>query len=122
MQSHQHTVDLKFDLVRYSRELESQGYFDPKNEIDARKRILTSIVQRAGQAHFREQLLEAYDNRCAITECNITFALEAAHIFPYKGEHTNDVRNGLLLRADIHTLFDLGNISINPENYCIVLS
>lgn len=122
VQSHQHTVDLKFDLVRYSRELESQGYFDPKNEIDARKRILTSIVQRAGQAHFREQLLEAYDNRCAITECNITFALEAAHIFPYKGEHTNDVRNGLLLRADIHTLFDLGNISINPENYCIVVS
>ena len=115
------TTDIEDNLTQCSRELEKQGYFDPKNEIDARNRILASIVQRSGQARFRNQLLKAYNNRCAITECNVIFALEAAHILPYKGEYTNDVRNGLLLRSDIHTLFDLGKLSINPENYCVVL-
>lgn len=121
-QLHQHIVGVEADLAQCSRELETQGYFDPKNEIDARKRIETSIVQRAGQTRFRQQLLEAYSNQCAITGYDVALALEAAHILPYKGEHTNDVRNGLLLRADVHTLFDLGKISINPENYCVILA
>jgi hypothetical protein len=110
------------DMESIRIQMESQRYFDANNEADARKRILTSIVQRAGQTRFREQLLEAYGNRCAITECDVAFALEAAHIIPYKGEHSNDVRNGLLLRADIHTLFDLKKLSINPENYCVLLA
>lgn len=122
IQTSQHTSNVQFDLDQCNRELEIQGYFDSENEADARKRIIASIVQRTGQACFREKLLEIYGNRCAITECDVVFALEAAHILPYKGEHTNDVRNGLLLRADIHTLFDLGKISINPENYCVMLS
>ncbi|QQS54882.1 MAG: HNH endonuclease [Candidatus Competibacteraceae bacterium] len=121
-QLHQRKLSVELELEQYRSDLETNGYFDPKNEIDARRRIVTSIVQRAGQARFREQLLEAYGNRCAITECDVAFALEAAHILPYKGEYTNDVRNGLLLRADIHTLFDLGKISINPENYCVILA
>ena len=57
---------------------------------------------------FRAKLLEAYGGRCAITGSNATAVLEAAHILPYRGEHTNRVDNGLLLRADVHTLFDLG--------------
>lgn len=121
-QPHRHKLSVEIELEQYRSDLETNGYFDPKNEIDARRRIVTSIVQRAGQARFREQLLEAYGNRCAITGCDVALALEAAHILPYKGEHTNDVRNGLLLRADIHTLFDLGRISINPENYCVILA
>lgn len=121
-QPHQHILSVELELEQYHRDLEANGYFDPKNEIDARKRTATSIVQRAGQARFREQLLEAYGNRCAMTECDVPFSLEAAHILPYKGEYTNDVRNGLLLRADIHTVFDLGKISINPENYCVILA
>lgn len=115
-------ISVELELEQHRSYLETNGYFDQKNEIDARKRILTSIVQRTGQALFREQLLEAYGNRCAITKCDVVFALEAAHILPYKGEHTNDVRNGLLLRSDVHTLFDLGKISINPENYCVILA
>ncbi|EOB3111711.1 HNH endonuclease, partial [Yersinia enterocolitica] len=55
------------------------------------------------------------------TGCALTELLEAAHIHPYKGAHTNVVSNGLLLRADIHTLFDLGLINIDPDslNVCI---
>ncbi|EAN8121017.1 HNH endonuclease, partial [Salmonella enterica] len=42
--------------------------------------------------------------------------LEAAHIHPYLGEKTNVVSNGLLLRADVHTLFDLGLLWVNPAD------
>jgi predicted restriction endonuclease len=48
--------------------------------------------------------------------------LEAAHITPYLGPQTNDVSNGLLLRADIHTLFDLGLLSVDSTNYRILVS
>src|ERR1700722_13744752 len=45
----------------------------------------------------------------------IPWVLEAAHITPYMGASTNSLLNGLLLRADIHTLFNLGLISIDPD-------
>ncbi|WP_336979879.1 HNH endonuclease signature motif containing protein [Altererythrobacter fulvus] len=57
----------------------------------------------------------AYEGRCAISGCDVREVLEAAHIMPYLGEETNDVRNGLLLRADLHTLFDLGLLKIGPD-------
>src|ERR1700722_13605652 len=83
-----------------------QEPFDPKNIKDARERIRRTIVQRRGQAKFRNALLEAYGSRCAISGCGALEVLEAAHICPYQGSATNHVTNGLLLRADIHTLFD----------------
>ena len=49
-------------------------------------------------------------------------ALEAAHISPYLGSHTNHVQNGLLLRADLHSLFDLGLIAIDPDTLTIRVS
>lgn len=50
-----------------------------------------------------------------VTGCTILDLLEAAHIVPYRGDEYNDSQNGLLLRADIHTLFDLNLIWIEPE-------
>jgi predicted restriction endonuclease len=47
--------------------------------------------------------------------------LEAAHLRPYRGEGDNHPSNGLLLRSDLHTLFDLGLIGINPEDHTIVI-
>jgi hypothetical protein len=82
---------------------------------DAREWILTSIVRRQGQSQFRRSLLEAYKGKCAISDCNVEQALEAAHIIPYRGEQTNVTSNGLLLRADLHTLFDLKLITIDPQ-------
>lgn len=87
---------------------------------DARVWALTAVAQRRGQAAFRAQLLEAYGQRCAITGSNAAAVLEAAHIRPYRGKHTNRMDNGLLLRADIHTLFDLGLIWITPERRVVV--
>jgi predicted restriction endonuclease len=48
--------------------------------------------------------------------------LEAAHIIPYKGPATNSLQNGLLLRADLHTLFDLGLITIEAETLRVIVA
>jgi len=84
-------------------------------------RTLRQIVQRRGQPAFREQLLDAYGCTCAVTGCNAKAALEAAHIEPYSGPSSNCVSNGLLLRSDIHTLFDLGLIAISPDKLTVAI-
>jgi hypothetical protein len=86
---------------------------DVPSAIDARKKVLAQVVQRRGQTKFRGELLSAYYGRCCISGCDVTDALEAAHISPYNGPQTNHVTNGLLLRADLHTLFDLGLLTIS---------
>jgi putative restriction endonuclease len=68
-----------------------------------------------GQASFRVLITDAYKRRCAITGESTLIALEAAHIVPYSREGTHDVRNGLLLRADFHRLFDVGLVSVTPD-------
>jgi hypothetical protein len=96
-------------------EVENSGAFSPLDVIDARRKIMASIVQRRGQRTFRESLMKAYDGRCAISGCPVPQILEAAHIFPYRGDATNDVTNGLLLRSDLHTLFDCGLIAVDER-------
>ncbi|KDE89030.1 hypothetical protein DF40_008770 [Stenotrophomonas maltophilia M30] len=76
---------------------------------------MRAIYVRRGQRAFRRKLLKSYDKTCAVTGCKIEALLEAAHISPYLGDHTNSVNNGLLLRADIHTLFDLGLLWIAED-------
>jgi len=83
---------------------------------DARVWAMRAVAQRRGQPLFRAQLLDAYGGRCAITGCAAVEVLEAAHVLPYRGEHTHRVDNGLLLRADIHTLFDCQLLWITPEH------
>lgn len=96
--------------------------FDPTNIQDDREKVTVSIVQRQGQPEFRQMLIKAYNGQCAITETNAEQALEAAHIIQYKGKESNHISNGLLLRADIHTLFDLGLISVNTETMTVTIS
>ena len=94
--------------------------FDPSDDNDARIKILSGIVRRQGQPAFRQELLEAYGGCCAVTGTAIPEILEAAHIVPYKGPHTNHVSNGLLLRADLHTLFDMRLIAFDDQFNIIV--
>lgn len=93
-------------------------------ERDTRERVLAEIDIRRGQPKFRQDLVVAYNSRCAITGSRTLQVLEAAHIFPYRGQHTNIVSNGLLLRADVHTLFDLYllTVTVDEETYTIRLS
>ena len=76
---------------------------------------LQSIKTRRGQSVFRDRLMMAYGRQCVITRCRVEGLLEAAHITPHS-EHTDyDVSNGLLLRSDIHTLFDLNMFGIDAD-------
>jgi predicted Mrr-cat superfamily restriction endonuclease len=109
-------------LKAAEKQLEEQEAFDPKDLRDARKRVVTSIVRRQGQPEFRRRLLAAYDRKCAISGCEVVELLEAAHLFPYNGPKTNHVANGLLLRADLHTLLDLNLIAIDDAKMCVVVS
>ncbi len=95
---------------------EASGSFSPTEGVDERQRVLAAIVRRRGQPAFRKALLEAYAGRCAMTGCDVVDALEAAHIRPYSGRSSNVISNGLLLRADIHTLFDLYLISVDDTS------
>ncbi len=88
--------------------------FDPADASDGKKKILAEVARRQGQGAFRKKLLDAYDGQCAITSTAVADVLQAAHIRPYNGPRTNHVSNGLLLRADIHNLFDLKLITIEP--------
>lgn len=96
------------------------GLFDPSQ--DARQRILAAVVRRDGQPAFRRSLLAAYGGSCAISGCTVEALLEAAHIVPYRGAQTNLVGNGLLLRADLHKLFDLHLLGIDPIARTVHLS
>jgi hypothetical protein len=89
--------------------------FDPKNVADGRAQVLALLKRRQGQPKFRADLLKAYDGKCALSGCDFKPLLEAAHIYPYRGVETNHVTNGLLLRSDLHTLFDLGLIAVKPD-------
>ena len=82
--------------------------------------IRKSLQKRQGQKKFRKGLIKVYEGRCAITVCKVECVLKAAHIKPYHliknslGEENNS-KNGILLRADLHTIFDLNLLVIHPQ-------
>jgi hypothetical protein len=92
----------------------SDDWFRPDPLRDERLKTYREIIQRQGQAKFRQALLKAYDGTCAISGCTIPQLLEAAHITPYLGEYTNHIGNGILLRADLHTLWDQAMLAVDP--------
>lgn len=89
--------------------------YDLPHGRDARERVVREIALRRGQSAFRQGLLHRYGARCVVTGSSAEQVLEAAHIDPYKGTHTNKPENGLLLRADIHTLFDLFLLTFSDD-------
>lgn len=93
--------------------------YTPLNTDDARKRVEAQIVARQGGAKFRSAALEAFSSRCAISGCTVKAVLEAAHIVPYLGMHTNAGDNALLLRADLHTLFDRQLLWVEPDTLVV---
>lgn len=110
------------ELSKTTTQVAETGYFSPASLKDEREKKLREIVERRGQPDFRNKLIAAYSGRCAVTGCDAVAALEAAHIVPYTGPQSNHVTNGLLLRADIHTLFDLDLIGVDPESMAICVA
>lgn len=76
---------------------------------------------RKGQPKFRKNLLEAYGSKCAITGHGPEAVLEAVHIVPHAISGINKLDNGLLLRADLHSLFDADLLSIDPVSKNVIV-
>jgi putative restriction endonuclease len=70
---------------------------------------------RLGQGAFRVLVTDAYQRRCAVTGERTLPVLEAAHIRPYALGGVHRVANGILLRSDLHKLFDLGYVTVTPD-------
>ena len=115
-------LDISGMIQLSERELARMQTFDPDSGKAGRNQVIESIIRRRGHPSFRQQLLSAYEYRCAITNFNAPDALEAAYIIPYRGKFTHHPSNGLLLRADLHTLFDLGKMAIETRNMTVVLA
>lgn len=75
----------------------------------------TFFSPRLGQGTFRVLVTDAYERRCALTEERTLPALEAVHIKRYSEDGEHRVDNGLLMRRDLHALFDLGYLTVTPE-------
>jgi putative restriction endonuclease len=86
-------------------------------EADAREMFTEGWVkQRLGQGSFRALVTQTYERRCAITREKILPVLQAAHIRPVTAGGQHRVDNGLLLRSDVHTLFDRGYLTVTPAH------
>jgi putative restriction endonuclease len=81
-----------------------------------------TVFPRLGQGSFRLIVTDSYDRRCAFTNSPVLHVLDAAHIRPYSSGGTNAPSNGLLLRQDMHTLFDRGYMTVTPSHQIEVSS
>lgn len=91
--------------------VDSKGYGKPQ-----------LVLPRLGQGLFRILLTDFYDRRCAVTGERTLPVLDAAHIKPYPIVQKHEVWNGLLLRSDLHRLFDGGYLSVDPSDRRLVVS
>jgi len=73
------------------------------------------VKPRLGQGGFRIMVMDEYERRCAITGEKTLPVLEAAHIQPYAQNGPHRVSNGILMRSDLHTLFDGGYLTLSNE-------
>jgi putative restriction endonuclease len=74
-----------------------------------------TVLSRLGQGAFRVIVTDVYKRQCALTNSHVLHVLEAAHIRPYSEGGTHSPCNGLLLRQDVHTLFDRGYLTVTGE-------
>jgi predicted restriction endonuclease len=105
---------------------------DQEKALDADRQAVDSGYERrfalqevrTEQGAFRASLMSLYKSRCVISGCSVVDVLQAAHIVPFSESvaYRNDVSNGLILRSDIHTLFDRFLISIRPVDGTVFLA
>ncbi len=108
----------KYKLFERAESSKSQLILnDPETEYT--KKYLTKV--RLGQGAFRVQLTDAYFRKCSITGEKTLPVLEAAHIKPFSESGPNHISNGILLRADLHKLYDSGYITLT-KNYRVEVS
>ena len=92
----------------------------PEDRLAARYGTPTLHLPRLGQGIFRVKVLDAYERACAVTGEHSLPVLEAAHIRPYSEGGQHAVTNGLVLRSDIHRLFDTGYVTVSERGLFVV--
>lgn len=97
--------------------LRRQGRLDVERELPEQPmfREGVSVRERLGQGTFRVLIADIYERRCAVTGEKALPVLEAAHIRPVAAGGMHRIDNGLLLRSDVHTLFDRGYVAVTPQ-------
>lgn len=80
------------------------------------------VRPRLGQGAFRALVTEAYERRCVVTGEKTLPVLEAAHVQPYSAGGAHELNNGLLLRSDLHRLYDLGYLTVEPDERRLLVS
>jgi putative restriction endonuclease len=73
------------------------------------------VSHRLGQGPFRDAVLQRYQSTCIVSKCTVPEVLEAAHIDPVSKGGSHDMNNAVLLRCDIHNLFDMGLLTIGKS-------
>jgi len=109
------------DLLRSFFDRLSSEATDASSEIE-RMMMWAERATRPGQQAFSERIRHLYRNRCAVTGCTTGSALQAAHIRVQDGVDDNNPSNGILLRADIHLLFDAKLITLSEDGSRLELS
>jgi putative restriction endonuclease len=104
-------VEHRLALPTYSKQLSVSAVAAPQSRYGAP----TSVAPRLGQGSFRVMVTDAYGRRCAASGERTLPVLEAAHIRPFSLEGEHRVDNGLLLRSDLHTLYDRGYLTVTPD-------
>ena len=102
-----------YDKVQNRLQLKDDSDFTLQEEFPNRYGKEQIVKPRIGQGAFKIFITDAYQRRCAITGEKTLPVLEAGHIKPYSLEGPHEIKNGLLLRRDFHTLFDRGYITID---------
>jgi putative restriction endonuclease len=94
----------------------------PKKIAETKERYGSEYMTRPrlGQSSFRVLVIDAYKRRCAMTGEKTLPVLHASHIKPYAKDGPHSIDNGILLRADLHILFDMGYITITPKHEVVI--
>jgi putative restriction endonuclease len=115
-------------IVGYANSMTDDASIEPldmaeqqNSIIETRRRVLREIMLRRGQSQFRNRLIKRYGCVCQVCRCVFPEIVEAAHILPYAETCDNSAKNGLLLRSDFHTLFDLALLAIHPTSMRVAL-
>lgn len=114
-------LNISVSILPIVDERDADNDSPPLSIEDQRISVERQIKQRRGQKNFRDTLLKK-NPVCAVTGCVLVDILEAAHIAAYRNDSHNHISNGLLLRSDIHTLFDLNLMAVNPVKETIHFS
>lgn len=102
-------------LTLWTRLQTARGARLEVREEGARYGTPTLSFPRLGQGSFRVLVTDAYDRRCTITNERTLPALDAVHIKSYSDSGGHRVDNGLLMRRDLHALFDRGYVTVTPD-------